>query len=56
MTRPVHYVDCDVPEGMTLTAYRAAKASARPARRGLWSRLRRRRAAGEPGRPAQTRR
>ena len=43
MTRPVLYVDCDVPEGMTLTDYRAAKSGPRRARRGLIGRLRRRR-------------
>ena len=44
MTRPHHYVQCDVPEGMTLEQYRAAK---RPAKErgkgGLVARLRRRR-------------
>jgi hypothetical protein len=44
MTRPHHYVHCDVPEGMTLAEYRSAKlavAAKRP-RRGLVARLRRR--------------
>ena len=45
MTRPHHYVHCDVPEGMTLTEYRSAKrpdgVDKRP-RRGLVARLRRR--------------
>jgi hypothetical protein len=45
MTRPHHYVQCDVPEGMTLAEYRNAKgASSKPRKGGLVSRLRRRRA------------
>jgi hypothetical protein len=45
MTRPHHYVHCDVPEGMTLTEYRTAKAAAKPRKQGLVvSLLRRRRA------------
>lgn len=56
MTRPHHYVHCDVPEGMTLSEYRSAKrsdeASKRP-RRGLVARLRRR--AVEPERVEQRR-
>jgi hypothetical protein len=45
MTRPHHYVECDVPEGMTLRDYRAAKgAAAREKRGGLVARLRARRA------------
>ena len=44
MTRPHHYVQCDVPEGMTLAEYRTAKTGALKARKGgLVSRLRRRR-------------
>lgn len=43
MTRPVLYVDCDVPEGMTLADYRAANSRPRRRRRGLRSMLRRRR-------------
>ena len=42
MTRPLHYVECDVPEGMTLADYRAAKAAARQRRVRLLSRLLRR--------------
>ena len=54
MTRPHHYVHCDVPEGMTLAEYRGAKrqAAAKPRRAGLVARLRRRRVAGEPQRRA----
>ena len=45
MTRPHHYVHCDVPEGMTLAEYRNAKSDgAKPRKGGLVSRLRRRRA------------
>ena len=44
MTRPHHYVECDVPEGMTLRDYRAAKGTSR-AKRGIVARLRARRAA-----------
>jgi len=45
MTRPHHYVHCDVPEGMTLAEYRNAKSAPAKARKGgLVSRLRRRRA------------
>ena len=45
MTRPHHYVHCDVPEGMTLAEYRNAKAaSSKPRKGGLVSLLRRRRA------------
>ena len=43
MTRPHHYVQCDIPEGMTLSEYRSAKASAKPRKAGLVSLLRRRR-------------
>jgi hypothetical protein len=35
MTRPHHYVQCDVPEGMTLTEYRNAKTAAKPRKHGL---------------------
>lgn len=42
MSRPVHYVDCDVPEGMTLSAYRAAKCPSPRRRRSLVAVLRRR--------------
>ena len=49
MTRPHHYVHCDVPEGMTLAEYRGAKRRpAKPRRAGLVARLRRRRALDEP--------
>ena len=38
------YIECDVPEGQTLVEWRrdleAARAAARPARRGLLARLR----------------
>ena len=44
MTRPHHYVECDVPEGMTLRDYRAAKRKDPRDRRGLVARLRARRA------------
>ena len=44
MTRPMNYVDCDVPEGMTLRQYRVD--AVRPGRqrrlRRRWLRLRRR--------------
>ncbi|HEY3021703.1 MAG TPA: hypothetical protein VGJ32_16005 [Solirubrobacteraceae bacterium] len=47
MTRPHHYVHCDVPEGMTLAEYRGAKRqAAKPRKTGLVARLRRRRVAG----------
>jgi hypothetical protein len=50
MTRPHHYVQCDIPEGMTLSEYRNAKSSAKPRKPGLVSLLRRRRprAVAEP--------
>jgi hypothetical protein len=44
MTRPHHYVECDVPEGMTLRDYRAIKRETTAGKRGLISRLRARRA------------
>ena len=45
MSRPHHYVECDVPEGMTLREYHAARRSAsKHASRGLVARLRRRKA------------
>ena len=44
MTRPHHYVECDVPEGMTLRDYRAAKREPARIKRGLMARLRARRA------------
>ena len=52
MSRPHHYVECDVPEGMTLRDYRAAKREAAPAKRGLVARLlgRRTRRLAEPAR------
>ena len=52
MTRPHHYVECDVPEGMTLRDYRAAKRVPSREKRGLMARLRARRArrAGQPAR------
>ena len=52
MTRPHHYVECDVPEGMTLRDYRAAKREPARAKRGIMARLRARRArrAAEPAR------
>jgi len=40
MTSPHHYVECDVPEGMTLRDYRAAKAGLAGQKRGLVARLR----------------
>jgi len=40
MSRPHHYVECDVPEGMTLRDYRAAKQPAPRVKRGLVARLR----------------
>jgi hypothetical protein len=43
MTRPHHYEQCDVPEGMTLTEYRALRRPAKEPKTGLVSRLRRRR-------------
>jgi len=43
MTRPMNYVDCDVPEGMTLREYRVDAAPAKRRRtRRRWLRLRRR--------------
>jgi hypothetical protein len=48
MTRPHHYVDCDVPEGMTLEEYRASKKPRRPRRAGLVARLRSRKQARTP--------
>ena len=48
---PLVYVDCDVPEGMTLDEYRRRKV--RPVRRGLRSRLRDR---SGPEAPARGRR
>ena len=39
MTRPHHYVECDVPEGMTLRDYRAAKRAPAREKRGLMARL-----------------
>jgi hypothetical protein len=45
MSPPLVYVDADVPEGMTLTDYRAARRAARPSRRArLRARLLARRA------------
>jgi hypothetical protein len=44
MSRPHHYVECDVPEGMTLRDYRAAKLPSERVKRGLVARLRARRA------------
>jgi hypothetical protein len=54
MTRPHEYVECDVPEGMTLRDYRAIKRDNDRAKRGLLARLRARRArrAAEPSRAA----
>jgi hypothetical protein len=54
MTRPHHYVQCDVPEGMTLAEYRSAKGAAvrKQPRRGLVARLRGKRVAHEPARRA----
>jgi hypothetical protein len=43
MTRPHQYEHCDVPEGMTLAEYRAARSTAKARKSGLVSRLRRRR-------------
>jgi hypothetical protein len=50
VTRPHHYVDCDVPEGMTLQQYRAAKRppGTKPRRTGLVARLRARRVREAP--------
>jgi hypothetical protein len=42
MTRPHHYVHCDVPEGMTLGEYRAKRRPAKSRKSGLVARLRRR--------------
>jgi hypothetical protein len=44
MTRPHEYVDCEIPEGMTLREYHAARRPDRKPRRrhGLVARLRRR--------------
>jgi len=55
MTRPHHYVHCDVPEGMTLAEYRGAKrreAGVKPRGAGLVARLRRRRVVDEAQRRA----
>ena len=55
MTRPHHYVHCDVPEGMTLAEYRSAKDAAvrkQQPRRGLVARLRGKRTVHEPTRRA----
>jgi len=45
MTRPHYYEQCDVPEGMTLIEYRAAKRAAarKQPKAGIVARLRRRR-------------
>jgi hypothetical protein len=55
MTRPMNYVDCDVPEGMTLRQYRTADAGRSAGKRRRtrlrWLRLRRRGSA-ELQRPA----
>ena len=54
MTRPHQYVECDVPEGMTLSDYRATKREPSRSKRGIMARLRARRArrTGEPARAA----
>jgi len=56
MTRPHHYVDCDVPEGMTLVEYRASKRApgTKPRRTSFVARLRakRMREAAAPERKA----
>jgi hypothetical protein len=54
MSRPHHYVECDVPEGMTLRDYRATKLEPARAKRSLVARLlaRRPRRAAEPTRAA----
>jgi hypothetical protein len=51
MTRPHHYVHCDVPEGMTLAEYRGAKRREKPRKAGLVARLRRRRPSLEASEP-----
>jgi hypothetical protein len=45
VTRPHQYVQCDVPDGMTLAEYRASKRApgTKPRRAGLVARLRARR-------------
>lgn len=43
MTRPHHYEQCDIPEGMTLTEYRAIRRPAKEPKSGLVARLRGRR-------------
>jgi hypothetical protein len=44
VTRPHEYVECDVPEGMTLREYHAQQRAARKRpRRSVLARLRRRR-------------
>jgi hypothetical protein len=54
MTRPHQYVECDVPEGMTLSDYRATKREPARTKRSIMARLRARRArrTGEPARAA----
>jgi|GraSoiStandDraft_4_1057263.scaffolds.fasta_scaffold2097237_2 hypothetical protein len=54
MTRPHQYVQCDVPEGMTLAEYRSAKSAAvrKQRRRGLVARLRGKPVGAEPVRRA----
>ena len=52
MSRPHHYVECDVPEGMTLRDYRAAKRPQARVKRGFVARLR---ALRTPRRPAEAR-
>ena len=39
MTRPLVYVDADVPEGMTLGAYPASHSAEPPPKRSLLKRL-----------------
>jgi hypothetical protein len=51
MTRPHHYEHCDIPDGMTLTEYRAIRRPAKEPKPGLVARLRRRRPSDPVARP-----
>ena len=42
MTTPHIYIDCDIPEGMTLCEWRRSQCAGRRARRPFWRRLIRR--------------
>jgi hypothetical protein len=44
MTRPHEYVDCDLPDGMTLREYNASRRKRKRPRRSIVARIRRRRA------------